>query len=226
MSVVVPVFDEARTVVPVVREVLAQAPVREVVVVDDGSGDGSHESLRELAREDARLRVLRHERNRGKGAALRTGFACASSAIVLVQDADAEYDPSDIRRVVEPIRSGAADVVYGTRFHAAGASARWHELGNALLTRLSNRLARMDLTDMETGTKAFRRELLEQILIEENRFGVEPELTAKLSRIPGVRVREVPVRYAPRGYDAGKKIGWRDGFDALRCILKYNLAAR
>jgi glycosyltransferase involved in cell wall biosynthesis len=228
LSVVIPCFNEAQTIEQVVRAVLA-APVadKEVIVVDDGSTDGTPEVLRS-AIEPLVDRVLYHERNRGKGSALRTGFAAATGEIVLVQDADLEYDPQEYPRLIEPILAGKADVVYGSRF-AGGESHRalyfWHSVGNRVLTLLSNALTNLNLTDMETGYKVFRAEVIRGITIEENRFGFEPEVTAKVARM-GCRIYEVGIPYYGRTYQEGKKIGWRDGLWAVWCVLKYNLRPR
>jgi glycosyltransferase involved in cell wall biosynthesis len=195
-----------------------------VIVVDDGSSDGTRDVLREKV-EPRVARVIYQERNRGKGAALRTGFAAATGDIVLVQDADLEYDPHDYPRLIEPILAGRADVVFGSRF-SGGACVRvlyyWHYVGNRLLTTFSNMLTNVNLTDMEVCYKAFRRDVLRQITIEEDRFGFEPEITAKVARL-GCRIYEVGISYAGRTYREGKKIGWRDGLRAIWCILKYNL---
>jgi glycosyltransferase involved in cell wall biosynthesis len=226
LSVVVPVYNEAATIQSVIRAVLAQPLVKEVVIVDDGSRDGTWTSLQPLPREDARVRIFQHEVNRGKGAALRTGFAKATAPIVIVQDADLEYDPNEYWVVVAPIYSGKADVVFGSRFRGPGAHRvlyYWHSFGNKILTTLSNMCTNINLTDMETGFKAFRREVIQSINICEDRFGFEPEITAKVSRIKDVRMYEVPISYYGRTYAEGKKINWRDGVSALRCILKYNL---
>jgi glycosyltransferase involved in cell wall biosynthesis len=207
-------------------EAVLAAPVRdlEVIVVDDGSTDGTREILREKV-EPRVTRVIYHERNRGKGAALRTGFAVATGELVIVQDADLEYDPRDYARLVEPILAGKADVVFGSRF-SGGASVRvlyyWHYVGNRLLTTFSNMLTNVNLTDMEVCYKVFRREVLQRIQIEEDGFGFEPEITAKVAKL-GCRIYEVGISYAGRTYREGKKIGWRDGLRALWCILKYNL---
>jgi glycosyltransferase involved in cell wall biosynthesis len=229
LGVVIPVFNEATKIGAVLGAVLGQALVQEVVVVDDGSADGTWEALEPFARADPRVRLLRHERNRGKGAALRTGIAQVRAAIVLVQDADLEYDPNEYGMLVGPILRGHADVVYGSRFQGGGAHRvlyYWHCVGNTLLTTLSNMFSNINLTDMETGYKAFRREIIQPIKLEEDRFGFEPEITAKLSRLKGIRMYEVPISYYGRTYAEGKKAGWRDGVRALWCILKYNLLHR
>jgi len=225
LSVVIPCYNERDTIERIVEAVLA-APVAglEVIVVDDCSRDGTREILR--TKVEPRVgRVIYHERNQGKGAALRTGFAAATGDLVIVQDADLEYDPQDYPRLIEPILAGKADVVFGSRF-SGGASVRvlyyWHYVGNRLLTTFSNMLTNVNLTDMEVCYKVFRREVLARITIEEDRFGFEPEITAKVARL-GCRIYEVGISYAGRTYREGKKIGWRDGLRAVWCILKYNL---
>ena len=228
LSVVMPVYNEAATVDQVIRTVLAQRPVQELIIVDDCSKDGTWEVLQKMERETKRIRLIRHEKNQGKGAALRTGIHHATSPIVIIQDADFEYNPAEYHLVLSPILSGKADVVYGSRF--LGSTAHrvlyyWHSVGNKFLTTLSNMATNLNLTDMETCYKTFRREVLQKITIEENRFGFEPEITAKMSKLR-VRVYEVAISYHGRTYDEGKKINWRDGFSALRCILKYNLLRR
>jgi glycosyltransferase involved in cell wall biosynthesis len=225
LGVIIPAYDEAGTIAKVLQTVLAQPLVREVIVVDDASQDGTWEALQPLAQADARIKLVQHSFNRGKGAALRTGFAKATSPIIIVQDADLEYDPADYGRLAGPILAGKADVVFGSRFGGAGAHRVlyfWHYVGNKTLTLLSNMATNLNLTDMETGYKMFRREVVLKIQIEEDRFGFEPEIVAKVSRM-GLRIYEVPISYYGRTYDEGKKIGWRDGFSALRCIVKYNL---
>jgi len=224
LAVVVPVFNEAATVAEVVRTVLAQPLVQELIVVDDGSRDGTWELLQPLARADGRIRLFRHETNQGKGAALRTGFAQVTAPLVLVQD-DLEYDPGEYSLLINPILAGKADVVFGSRF--MGSSAHrvlyfWHSLGNRFLTTFSNMATNLNLTDMEAGFKAFRREVIQKIQIQESRFGFEPEIVAKVSRLK-VRIYEVAISYYGRTYAEGKKIGWQDGVSALRCIIKYNL---
>ncbi len=229
VGVVVPVYNEAATIASIIRAVLPQTIVQEVIVVDDGSTDGTWEAMQPLPKEDPRVRLFRHEINCGKGAALRTGFEQAKSPVVLVQDADLEYDPNEYWTLVGPIITGKADVVFGSRFQGAGAHRvlyYWHSFGNKLLTTLSNMFTNVNITDMETGFKAFRREIIQQIKIEENRFGFEPEITAKVSKIKGVRIYEVPISYYGRTYAEGKKINWRDGISAFRCIIKYNLFSR
>ena len=229
LAVVMPVYNEAPTIAAVVNTVLAQPLLRELIAVDDGSTDGTWAALQSLAKTDVRIKIFRHETNLGKGAALRTGFAQARAPVVVVQDADLEYDPHEYGLLVKPILTGRADVVFGSRFEGAGAHRvlyYWHSLGNKLLTALSNMCTNINLTDMETGYKAFRRAIIQQISIKENRFGFEPEITAKVSRIEGVRIYEVPISYYGRTYAEGKKINWRDGVAALWCIIKYNFFSR
>jgi glycosyltransferase involved in cell wall biosynthesis len=223
LSVVIPVYNEQSTVREVYETVRAVDLEKEIILVDDGSTDGTREILRELAAAGAKAYF--HERNLGKGAALATGFSHATGDIVVIQDADLEYDPGQYPKLIQPILDGRADVVYGSRF-VTGEYRRvfffWHMVGNRFLTLLSNMLTNLNLTDMETGHKVFRREVLEKIRIEEKRFGFEPEITAKIARL-NVRIYEIGISYAGRTYREGKKIGWKDGFSALRCILKYNL---
>jgi glycosyltransferase involved in cell wall biosynthesis len=228
LSIVIPCYNEVRTIRHIVDRVRA-APVaeREIIIVDDCSRDGTRDLLRT---EIAPLvdKVLYHEVNQGKGAALRTGFRAATGDVVVVQDADLEYDPQDYPRLLQPILEGKADVVFGSRFQG-GQPHRvvyfWHMVGNKFLTLLSNMATNINLTDMETCYKVFRREVLQRIEIEENRFGFEPEITAKVARL-GVVIFEVGISYYGRTYAEGKKIGWRDGFRALWAIAKYNLLRR
>jgi glycosyltransferase involved in cell wall biosynthesis len=228
LSVVIPCFNEVGTIEEIVRRVTEAPPLdKEIIVVDDASTDGTRDILE--TRLSGRVnRVILQPQNRGKGAALRAGFAAASGAIVLVQDADLEYDPQEYVKLICPILDGKADVVFGTRF-AGGESHRvlyfWHSVGNRILTFTSNLFTNLNLSDMEVCYKAFRREVLAKIQIEEDRFGFEPEITAKVARL-GCRVYEVGISYSGRTYSEGKKIGWRDGVHAIWCILKYNLLRR
>ena len=232
LSVIVPVYNEIETIAEVVRRVRHCGVPTEIVLVDDGSSDGTRELLRSWQTDQTAtdLRILFHETNQGKGAALKTGFLAAKGDIVLVQDADLEYDPAEYPRLIQRIVEGDADVIFGSRF--TGDSQRvlyfWHYLGNRLLTLLSNAFTNLNLTDMETCYKVFRRETIQRIAptLCERRFGIEPELTAKVASLPGIRIYEQPISYAGRTYAQGKKIGWRDGVSALRCILKYRRGLR
>lgn len=223
VSVVIPVYNERDTVVEVVRRVQAVGIHQEIIIVDDFSVDGTRQILMELDREDD-VRVLLHGYNKGKGAALRTAFQQAHGDVVLIQDADLEYNPNDLPRLLEPIERCQADVVYGSRFleNATQDPSRLHRLGNWMLTAASNLTTGQRLTDMETCYKIFRREVLEKIDVEQNRFGFEPEITAKVSRL-GYRILELPIGYNYRTYDEGKKIGLRDAANALWCIAKYGI---
>jgi glycosyltransferase involved in cell wall biosynthesis len=224
LAVVIPVYNETATVAKVVQMVLAQPLVRELIIVDDASNDGTWEVLQSAAKSNERIKLFRHKKNQGKGAALRTGFAHVAAPLVVVQDADLEYDPEEYPLLVNPIIVGKADVVFGSRF--MGSSAHrvlyfWHSVGNRILTTVSNMATNLNLTDMEAGFKAFRRDVIQRIQIQENRFGFEPEIVAKVSRLK-VRIYEVAISYYGRTYAEGKKVNWRDGVSALRCILKYN----
>ena len=222
LSVVVPCYNESATIKDLLGQVLASPWVAEAVVVDDGSTDGTIDQLREIS--DPRLRVYEQKVNQGKGAALRRGFAEATADFVIIQDADLEYDPAEYGVMLEYLVSGKADVVFGSRFMTDRPHRvlyYWHSVGNRLLTAASNMFTNLNLTDMETCYKAFRREVIQSLDLRENRFGIEPELTAKVAR-GGYRIYEVGISYSGRTYAEGKKIGWRDGFQAARCIIRYS----
>lgn len=222
VSILVPAFNEATTLRPLLEKLFQHVNGQpyEIILVDDGSTDTTHQILTEFV--DHRLRTLVHDRNQGKGAAIRTALAVARGQIVLIQDADLEYDPQDIEALIEPILAGKADVVFGSRFGGPAQRVHlyWHRVANRWLTGFSNLLNNLDLSDMETGYKAFRREVLNQIQIREQGFGVEPELTAKVARLQ-CRIYEVPISYYGRDYAEGKKIGLRDALWAVWCILRY-----
>ena len=225
VSVVVPCYNEVNTVLPLIECVLAAPFDKELILVDDGSTDGTRQLLEEKAASLPGVRLFFQDRNRGKGAALRRGFQEARGDIVIVQDADLEYDPVQIPNVIAPILEGHADVVYGSRFQGGPHRVLyfWHSVGNNLLTLFSNMVSDLNLTDMETCYKAFRREIIQSIEIEEDRFGFEPEVTIKLARKKGIRIYEIPISYRGRTYEDGKKIGAKDGFRALWCLAKYGL---
>lgn len=220
VSVVIPVFNEVRTIGQIIDRVLGSGFETEIIVVDDASTDGTRDYLQRL--ENPKVRCFYHAVNRGKGAALRMGFAAAKNAYVIVQDADLEYDPADYKRVLEPLLDGRADMVYGSRF--LGGPHRvllfWHYLGNRLITLVSNMVSDLSLSDMETGMKAFRREKLAALKLSADRFTFEPEITCKAARA-GWKIYEVPISYSGRTYAEGKKIGWRDAIAAIAAIVYY-----
>lgn len=223
LSIVIPVYNEMRSIKTIIDSVKAVNINKEIIIVDDFSTDGTRQILTELS--DNSMHIIYHGRNMGKGAALRSGFIVATGDIVIIQDADLEYDPNQYQKLIQPILDGKADVVYGSRF-VTGDYRRvlyfWHMLGNTFLTLLSNMFTNLNLTDMETGYKVFKKDVLKKITIEENRFGFEPEITAKLSKLD-LCIYEVGISYSGRTYKEGKKIGWKDGMSAIRCIIKYNL---
>lgn len=223
LSLVMPAFNEERTIATALERCLAEPFVLEVIVVDDGSTDKTVSILEGI--NDPRIRIIKHSYNRGKGAAIRTGITAATADYVGIQDADLEYDPADLAKLLVPLDQGLADAVYGSRFMSNDYHRvlyYWHSVGNRLLTTASNMLTNINLTDMETCYKVFRRDLIQSIPLEENRFGFEPEITVKLAK-RNVRIYEVGISYAGRTYAEGKKIGWKDGFSALRCLVKYRL---
>ena len=226
LTVVMPCYNELTTIQEIVRRVLANPHTAELVIIDDGSTDGTRDLLASL--DDPRMRVLFQEVNQGKGAAIRRGFQEATADFVIVQDADLEYDPADYDLMMEPLLDDRADVVFGSRFQS-GRPRRvlyfWHSVGNRLLTALSNMFTDLNLTDMETCYKAFRREVIQSIDLEQERFGIEPEITAKVAA-GGWRVWEVGISYSGRTYAEGKKISWRDGVQAVGCIVKYGVQTR
>ena len=229
ISIIIPCYNEENTIqqiVELVRNALNESEY-EIILVDDWSTDNTSQIIKDFSLNEDTIVVITHELNLGKGAALRSGFNACSGDVVIIQDADLEYDPSEYGKLLKPIQDGKADVVYGSRFKS-GAEARvlyyWHRLGNSFLTWLSNIFTNLNLTDMETCYKVFRKEVLEQIIIEEDRFGFEPEITAKIAKIrPRIRIYEVGISYYGRTYEEGKKITWKDGIRAIYAILKYNL---
>jgi glycosyltransferase involved in cell wall biosynthesis len=225
LSIVIPVYNERATIATILDHVQSSGLADEIIVVDDASSDGTREVLAEIARNHPRLKLVLHESNRGKGAALRTGLAAATGDLILVQDADLEYDPRDYPSLLQPIQDGRADVVFGSRF--LGGPRRttmfWHMVANQLLTLTTNILYNSILTDMETGYKLFKREVIQGIPLRSNRFDIEPEITAKLLKRK-IRIFEVPISFNPREYSEGKKIRFRDAFSAVWALLRYRIA--
>lgn len=222
LSIIIPAFNEVAFLPEVIRRVRETPYDKEIIIVDDGSADGTCEYLKSL--KEKGIKVILHKENIGKGAAVRSGLAVSTGDVIIVQDADLEYDPRDYPVLLGPIIDGKADVVFGSRF--LGGPHRvlffWHSVGNFLITLISNMLTDLNLTDMETGYKVFRREVFKHISIESNRFGFEPEITSKVAK-KGFRIYEVPISYSGRGYQEGKKITWKDGIKAIFTVLKYNL---
>ncbi len=227
LSIIIPCYNELNTIDLIINAVnAAPYPDKEIIIIDDCSIDGTKDKLRNEIQHSGRVhKVLYHKHNQGKGAALRTGIAASTGDLIIIQDADMEYDPNEYPRLIEPILNNRADVVFGSRFLGGDAHRVlyfWHRVGNGVLTLMSNMFTNLNLTDMETCYKVFRREILCGISIEEDRFGFEPEITAKISKL-NLRIYEVGISYHGRTYEQGKKIGWRDGFRAMYCIVKYGL---
>ena len=235
LSIVIPIYNEEATLLDILNRLLEIELIgglkKELVLVNDFSSDRSEEIILRFQKDHSKTEILyvKHIKNRGKGAALNTAFNLVTGDVVIVQDADLEYDPNEFNRLLKPILDGFADVVYGSRFKGSNphrALFFWHTIGNNFLTFLSNMFSNLNLTDMETCYKMFKSEIIQSIEIKENRFGIEPEITAKISRIKGIRIYEVGISYYGRTYDEGKKIGWKDGFRAIYCILKYNIFSK
>lgn len=235
LSIVIPAYNEGKTIhliLDKVKEVQLLGEIqKEIIIVNDCSKDDTEKAVKRYHADNPSLNIqyFKHEVNKGKGAALHTGIKLASGDIVMIQDADLEYDPQEYNILIKPIAEGFADVVYGSRF-MGGKPHRilffWHTIGNKFLTFLSNAMTNLNLTDMETCYKVFKRDIVQSLELKENRFGFEPEVTAKISRIPNIRIYEVGISYYGRTYEEGKKIGWKDGFRAIYCILKYNLFSK
>jgi glycosyltransferase involved in cell wall biosynthesis len=233
ISIVIPVFNESKTIGFLLEKLIKVSLVnnlyKEIIIIDDASTDDTSDVIAphlNSSSEEYTIRYHRHEKNRGKGGSLQTGFSLSTGDIVLIQDADLEYDPLDINLLLDPILKGHADVVYGSRFISHNPHRvlyYWHSFGNKLLTSLSNMFSNINLTDMETGYKIFRSEIIKSIKLKEKRFGIEPELTAKIAKIKGIRIYEVGISYFGRTYAEGKKVNWKDGIWALYCIMRYNL---
>ncbi len=235
LSIIIPVFNEEVTILNILNKLLEIELIgglkKELVMVNDCSSDRSEKLILTFIKEHPETEIIyeKHQKNQGKGAALNTGFQKATGDILIVQDADLEYDPHEFNRLLKPILDGFADVVYGSRFKGSNphrALFFWHTIGNNFLTFLSNIFSNLNITDMETCYKMFRSEIIKSIQIKENRFGIEPEITAKIAKIKNIRIYEVGISYYGRTYEEGKKIGWKDGFRAIYCILKYNLISK
>ena len=235
LSIIIPVYNEASTIHLILHKIkdvkLMDRIDKEIILVNDCSNDDTRGAIEKYLtqHQDLNIQYFEHESNKGKGAAIHTGISKASGEFLIIQDADLEYDPNEYKDLLEPALSGYADVVYGSRFMGSKPHRIlffWHTIGNRFLTLLSNMVTNLNLTDMETCYKLFRTEIIQSIVLRENRFGFEPEVTAKISRIPGIRIYEVGISYYGRTYDEGKKIGWKDGFRALYCIMKYGLFRR
>jgi len=233
LTIIIPAYNEERSLNRIVKAVkdvqLIDDIQKEIIIVDDCSSDDTLKIARSIASDDSAIRVYNHERNRGKGAAIHTGIEKASGDFIIIQDADLEYDPREFNLLLRPVTEGFADVVYGSRFMGGNPHRIlffWHTLGNKFLTHLSNMFSNLNLSDMETCYKLFNAKMLKSLSLKEKRFGFEPEVTAKIARIPKVRIYEVGISYYGRTYEEGKKINWKDGFRALYCIIKYNLISR